>query len=347
MVYWLSAVEMTAVASSDSFYLFFDDCRYFIPFQFSFFLLLGVAALKSKVRRICAAFLLILGILSLNSILFREPWGRVAKYKGYSYSQLGGVRGHIWPQFYPAFEDYLESLSRYREPDRFYVLWNSLYGLQFEKDLRNPEKIKHLKEHFEEKYWPAFAENLGYAIGVQSNIAFRTSDPVLETLPPKYRGFFYMGFVSSTIFNNLENVSNYLQWAAPLSGEERKWFYFMMGEFCPFNLGVEGRDLVLKRVHQESPQEVSAFFRGVGVRCMLNWMVDGFEFSQAMKNLEVKVPEEYEKDFYWGVGWGVRQESAEDRQRGLDWLKELPPEHYPSAWEGFKNCEETYQIPNA
>ncbi len=345
-IYWLSSVEMTAVAASDSFYLFFDDCRYFVPFHFSFFLLLGVACSGNWFKRAAAGIFLILGVYGLSTVMFREPWGQVLKFKGYSYAQLGGIRGHVWPQFSSSFEEYLKSLDKYKNPDRYFVYLHSLYGLQFEKDLKNPEKIKRLEALIPPGSMASFAESLGYAAGAQEGISFNPKDPMVELIPADYRYFFFMGIVNSTLFDNLQNVGKYLDYGRQLGEKEREGFYFMLGQFCPFNLGQEGMQMVLNKEHGESETEVRAFFRGVGVRCMLNWMVDGFRFSQAVKNLNFPIPDKYLDDFYRGVGWGVRQQSAEDRERALLWMQELPAASRAVAMEGFVACEKIYGIPS-
>lgn len=347
MVYWLSSVEITAVGNSNSFYLFFDDCRYFVPFHFFFFILLGIGMAHDKKNSLFFLTLLLLSTINLSTVLFREPWGRVLRYKGYSYMQLGAVRGHLWPEYFKDFDDYLKNIRQYQDPDRFFAFWTSLYGLQFEKNLKDPEKIKNLFLGTPKEYEPHLSEGLGYALGAQEGIRFSQKDPVLDLIPKPYHGLFYAGLVDANIYNEFDKLEIYLEYASSLSPEERSWFYFMLGQFCPFNRGKDGLDLILKRTHHETDQDLAQFFRGVGVRCMLNWLVDGFEFQQARMNLKFQIPPAYENDFFWGVGWGVRQQTAEDRLRGLDWLDKLPATGQSQALEGFIACEKMYHIPNS
>lgn len=344
-VYWLSSVELTAVADSDSFSLFFDDCRYFVPFHFAFFMAMGLACSGTALKRTGGALLLAFGILSLTSISFRDPWGQVLKYKGYSYSQLGSVRGHIWPDFYPDFLTYMESMKAYDERDRFFLFWNSLYGLQFEKGLRDPVKLKKIIEAVPGERYPQLGEGLGYAFGAQEGVKIDPADPLFTLIPPEAKKYFFMGIITSTLYQELQGAPAYFDYARKLAPEEREWFYFMMGEFCPFGLGQEGADIVAQKRRGETPEEVRAFFRGTGVRCMLYWIVDGYEFRQAFKFLDFSIPAEYMKDFYWGVGFGVRQQVAEDRLRALNWLNELEPAARAEAMKGFIECERIYRIP--
>lgn len=345
-IYWLSSVELTAVRESDSFLLFFDDCRYFVPFHFFFFILAGIGASRIRLGKAVSAVMVLLCLFGLQSISFREPWGRVAKYKGYSYSQLGSSRGHIWPQLFPDFESYLKHIGTYSDPDRFFLYWFSFYGLQFEKDVKNPSKWEKIQAAVPEELRPHSSEGLGYAIGAAEGIKFTPADPIMEKIEPASRGLFYANWVQANFYNDFDLLDDYIEYSLKLSPEEREGIYFMLGQFSPFERATNvGAEMIINREHGETNRELGAFFRGLGVRCMLSWMVDGYSFEKSFRDLSPAVPEKFLKDFYWGLGWGVRIQTAEDRLRGLDWLAKLPEERRVLALEGFQACEKTYRIP--
>lgn len=352
LCYWLSSVEINAVAEPEFFYLFFDDCRYFVPFHFAFFILLGIgcsgfnsSVSGSLLKKAAAVSIGLFGILALMTVSFVEPWGSVLHYKGYAYSQLGALRGHIWPQRSPNFEKHLESLERYKMPDRFFVFWNSLYGLQFEKDLNNPEKIKRLMNEVPVQYRPHMAQGIGYGIGAQGGLHAQFREAVLKLIPAEYHSFFYLGFVDSTMGIGTEKVEDFLRFASTLPGEVRGVFYFEVGHICPYEMKKDGLDFILKRPNHETDADLKSFFRGIGVRCMINWIFDGFTFEKAVKNLGFDIPAQYQDDFYWGVGWGLCHQTAEDRPRAAAMLDEIPKDRREQVLSGFNDCVKSYAIP--
>lgn len=343
--YWLSSVELTAVRESDSFLLFFDDCRYFVPFHFFFFILAGIGASQIRFGKIAGALMVLISLSGFQSILFREPWGQVMKYKGYSYAQLGSSRGHIWPRLFPDFESYLKNIRTYSEPDRFFLYWFSFYGLQFEKNVKDPAKWEMLKAAVPEKMRSHLSESLGYAAGAGEGIDFKPDDPILSKIEPAARGLFYANWVQANFYNDFNLLDEYIDYSWKLSPEEREGIYFMLGQFSPFERGPGAADIITDRRHSETDLEIGAFFKGLGIRCMLSWMVDGYSFEKSFRELNPAVPDKFLKNFYEGLGWGVRIQTAEDRLRGLDWLAKLPVQERHWALEGFQACEKTYRIP--
>lgn len=344
-IYWLSAVEITLIPGIEYSQYFFEHCRYFIPFHFFFMMLLGIACAKSRWGKIAALILAGLGIYGFASVSFLEPWGNVLHTKGYSYVQLGALRGHIWPRHSRNFESYLKSIERYPMPERFFVLWASLHGFQFEKDLNDPEKIRKLMEAVPPEYQKYVAEGIGYGLGAQQAWRFDLEGPVMAAIPPEFRKFFYLGFITLAMTESPVDSENYPDFAARFPPEGRDTFYFVLGHFCPFERKPGGLDLVLNRRHLETEADLKSFFRGVGVRCMVNWIVEGVPFPQAVKSLGFEIPAAYQNDFYSGAGWGLRRFFAEDRLLGLARLGEIPSDARGQALAGFEACEKFYAIP--
>ncbi len=343
-VYWLSSVEINAVTESNLFYLFFDDCRYFIPLHFSLLMLGAIAAVRGKGRWFFS-ILIVFGLYGLSGISFVEPWGSVLRYKGYSYAQLGSIRGHIWPKHYPSFESYLKDLNRYRMPDRYYVSWYSFYGLQFEKDLASREKVKRLMDAVPPSLMPQIVQGIGYGIGAQQATDFDPDSPWMAAIPGKYHKFFYLGFADAAMGGGIATIDQVLEFGDRLSAEERGGFYFLLGQICPYEKKPGGLDAILKHSAPGIVPNFKSFFQGIGIRCSINWTLEGYAFPKAVKNLGFEIPAEFLDDLYFGVGWGIRTQFAEDRIRGLDVLKEIPGDRRAQALAGFEACEKTYAIP--
>ena len=84
-------------------------------------------------------------------------------------------------------------------------------------------------------------------------------------------------------------------------------------------------------------------YRGLGAEAAAHWIWI-LNYERTFEALLAKLPPEAQADFFWGVGWGLRVETVEDRTRALDWLHRLQPETQAWAWEGFQAFEKWYGI---
>lgn len=95
--------------------------RYLAPLHF-FIMLLSAILLSEKYRRLFI-FCLILGVLGQSSLIFKEPFGRAQKYKGYSYYRVGTQWIHTLRPAVKNSKDLEHELSKRNSADAYFLLW--------------------------------------------------------------------------------------------------------------------------------------------------------------------------------------------------------------------------------
>jgi hypothetical protein len=194
-------------------------------------------------------------------------------------------------------------------------------------------------------YRSRLAEGLGYAVGLRHGAEPGSLARALAWAPEEARDHFYRGLSGGLAAVLAERPAEYLERVSAVDHAYRRHFYTSLGAVL--------RPCYAPRPSKPCPTLTSpasglhgeaqaAFYRGLGQASVAVRSRD--EDSSLLLFLAYVVPGTYHRDFFWGMGWAVREVFTEDRARAVDWIGRLPVADRPSALDGVRACEAWYRL---
>jgi len=305
-------------------YLGFFAARYLVPLHF-FILLLTAIALGVQRLRFFKIALIILGLISQGSLLFREDFGRALHYKGYSYHRLGFGWGFSNTLSGGKSKDIWKILSHYPEG-----IHRQIYRGFVERNFaHHPEEIKPESIFQSLKTLPPpyryyYLESLG---NFNEPHASQWLGVVLKGLAEEERKYIYHGLAAAS-----KRIRNFSLTDPSSQREANRWWLSVYEKENSQDIRLKRK----KRVHRERGELFGYLWRLSGC---------GFEEALTLVPLHVlRSRSAYPEDFYWGAGWGVRTIADDDRIRAMDWIKRLPPEGRGPARQGSLAYDKWYWL---
>lgn len=323
-------------------YSFLITFRYYTPFFFFWFLLMGISAAKTKIPGLIMIPLAALSLFSSAGLYFKQPPGSGLDIKGYSYSRLAIDATRFLNPSEDLCSQVLKISESFEEADRLVFIHKILKNAAWRPDIRvslaipphAPEKIRRLFAlELPAFAWPVYGEE--------------TLEKLLEfgrMIQEPEREYFYKGlfthegnFESAAVTGIIEDPSR----LEKVPENFRKWFYWGMGKFYPpDSSGKYENGIYEKFLLTASPAMLRWYYRGMGSRVWVDVHGSLYVYSDylnAIRHAVMLVPERYREDFYWGVGWQFRKRFYRDWKRVMSWNSKLPPEGRTPALEGSFN----------
>ncbi len=299
------------------------DYRYFVIFHFPALVVLGVCASRNRAAAFLGAVLLLMGFWGQAQLWFKEPFASAARYRGYSYYQMGWVWGPLLSSE-EGRRKVFSKLAEYPEKDRFFLIWGLSYAA---KPAELDTEI--FRPFLPEAYGLAAARDLKAPRGLPENLK----------ILPQAEEKFQRGLSSAVYFNGPGYLPEYLQSFTP--GQESYFNESLGGYF--YVSGGFGMEELKSIMETERARD---FVRGAGREAGSAWVYDRLDILSALSKLQLDVPELLEPALFEGLGWSLRRELAEDRTRALDWAGRLPGKYRAYAVKGIEECEAWYGIKN-
>ncbi len=320
------------------------ETRYFPPLHLIGLIIVTVALVHAPAGRLLAALLLALGALGQGTLVFQHSAPGVLHYAGVSYGQLGflwqsrrplGVENadQLWPR-----------LAAFR-PDRARLVFSGFVDGGFAQWAGDLARMPRFVAETPVAYRTLLAEGLGYAAGLRHGADAGGVARAVTSAPEEGRDHFFRGLSGGLAAALAERPAEYLERIAAVGVPYRHHFYTSLG-------------VVLRRCYASRPSEPcptavpptsgfdgeaqAAFYRGLGQASVAIRSRD--EGSSFLLFVADVVPPTYHGDFFWGMGWAVREVFTEDRARAVDWIGRLPVAGRPRALEGLRACEAWYRL---
>ncbi len=324
--------------------------RYYTPIYFFGFILLGIALGNARIPKFLILSLVALSLIAPSPLYFNSPLGQGFRYKGYSYAQLG----IDWLQLLDASKDLYPQISKlasYFTPrDRRIFFWSLLRQTKWENNvhLGLPDSF----ETIPEDYRPFIAREFS-AFYYLSSEKHTLKDLLNQDgrFPAQYRPYFYKGFLTffeGYWFDEFEKNQDFLNKLSPAS---RHWAAWGLGKvarssFPPGEEALKARDLSINL----SDEEKCWYYRGIGSSLLDHSYGSIYVYSDRIneiKQAEQRIPDKYRKNFYWGVGWKLREKLGRDPQKVSDWIERLPQLFQKDATYGARNFDIWYGYKSA
>ena len=349
----------------------FIHSRFLAPLQVFGILLLAVAVTRVRAGGLVLAGLLTLGLVGQSALVFREPAGRALAYLGYSYVHLGGLWQTRLGLSPAALADGRRRFDHFHEPERA-ALYRGAAG-----ETTSAEALEAQLREVPAAYRPYFFEVFGREVAVERGISRAEVAARLGRLPVSDRAFacrgFELGRVHEAARSGWRELEPRALSGAPLpcadpttpplafgyllavyrhqdegcawlrtelasrTREALPWVYRGLGQGTVFlemaRTGVPGG--VWPTGLSGEP---SRCWPGVPVRARVLAPPDTIE------SLARDVPAAYRGDFFWGVGWGIRDFMSEDPVRARDWIVRLPAEARTAALDGAEAAARWYRF---
>ncbi|MBI3318373.1 MAG: hypothetical protein HYZ90_04385 [Candidatus Omnitrophica bacterium] len=323
----------------------FEHFRFFSVLYCLFLLFLSVCFRPGRLSLISLCLLLGLGAVGQGSLLFREPFGRALRYQGYSTLMLGSLWGGSRHPFPEGFARFQSLADRFEEPRRRYLYWGLSNVMAGQGKGKEPVLLGEAVRRVPPAYRSYFLQGWG-----------RVSDPIGGNPVPglilaPFRGeepyFFYGLAEEMTTVSPHRPVEETLRFLREKRPPYPELFYFCLGGALYDDLEREGWDeAALERLESLGREEKAWVCRGMGESAAIYWVCTDTLFSGVFSRLRGRLSPEDRSEFYWGIGWGLREpiRTMEDRARALDWLSRLPEGIRPRAREGLRAFESWYGI---
>lgn len=314
------------------------ESRYFQPLHF-FLIFLAAAAipLRPSIFKVLAAGILFLGLLSQKELVFQEPFARALQYRGYSYFDMGKLLANKSMKL-------IETKDDLTSHDLFYR-WGVYQGWELPEALKDSEAFRDTLASLSPAYQHLALEGWGKWWGLQP-LSPSKSLPPLENFSHNERKFIYRGLAFAAASTGEPYLRQFQHLTQEIPSDVHPLLYFYLGvPLMDSDPTLSKRTFsIIDTLPGEAQKQV---YRGAGSDFASNWAWLKLSFQRSLAILLAReVPEKSLSEFYWGIGWGLRLEFREDRTRGLDWLKRLPEAAQVAALQGFKACEEWYDIPD-
>lgn len=333
----LSSIDANDSVATAAHYRLFENSRYFVPLHFFLFGLLGILLSLPKFRG-WILFFIIAGLIGQAPLWGKEPFGRAFLYRGYSMEMLGAYESQIWPEIFPSYPHYLKSLHHYPAVDKVRLIRSTAHGLQFEKRLS--EIVPEILEAAATESRMDLISGIGYGLGAQEGIHSEKITQVLSYFPSiKEQSRFYYGLVFGSMNHDMDRLydsyEKYAAYAGALPFYGQKWFCLSLGHLAAYGPTLGARIEAALKQNGVGEKGTGWFYRGAGFRAGMNWVQEKLSFEETVRDLSLQIPPAQEINFYWGIGWGLRNEWGGDPLRARDWISRLPENIQPQAMKGL------------
>jgi hypothetical protein len=317
--------------------LYVFDLRYLTPLAFFSLLATSIALDRHHNWKAGLTWLLILGALGQEPMLFKDKHGLAFETKGYSYVTLGNRLTDTFP-FEKHRDDYPVMASLFSKDDGFYFLLGALqldFGLNELED-GGPDDWEIPKDQ------PAavqrlYAERLGIAIASRQ----RSREEVLQRLSgttPELQAGILRGYFAS---QDEPTLKSWLTTETP--AEHRALACRRLGMLLdPYGPEfIQTKDDFCGGVSE-------SFYHGAGDSLICEDCLYLPAFQEFLRTFPERLPRNLRAEadaVSWSLGWNVRKALPEDRVRALHALRKLPSIYWPSAAQGFEACEKLYELP--
>ena len=353
----------------------FPNFRYFSPIYYFSFCLFSLSVCSKKSSVFLLSVLLGLGLIGQGSLLFQESVGRALHYQGYTYIGLGEIWGRYLYPFPYRLKEFSLLADRFREQERRYLYWglaNDLFLItevlpsSFFK-IEDPERVVRSIRRAPPSYRVYFFEKWGRSLGIR--LLMERQQPALSAsierdfgqyamfgkfIPKEdrtYFNMFYYGLAAETPWNFFGQTMDALRSIRMLNISDPTPLYFGFGQSfyrSHFEQGKKWTKGNIEILNSLGKEEKTWTYRGMGAEAAGWWLYatsnDSFTFAEAFNSIGTKASSGEGHQFSWGIGWGLRMASVEDRTRALDWLHWLPDEIQLWAREGFLAAEKWYGV---
>ncbi len=320
----------------------FVGYRYVTPLLFMLLMAAGVWLSASRAGRTLFFALTLMGLTGQASLLFKEPFGRALAYAGTSYYQLG-TRWHF--NLYGAFtdyEDFQKQTAVFSPWERKMILWGiaQMSIITTEPGIFEPRPgpvrdltVLNMAEKEPEDVRPISYEWLG---------AWSASKGEFREVLKSSKKYFCQGWLWSP-----RQAEAFMDCPDCYAGKETCDINQLELAALYFgNVDEPAWKNRFKSIAAFQPEERQRAYRGLGRAFFLFDAVLNPLYKKADLVEPQLPPAGGLTDFYWGVGWGIRERFREDRVRALDWAKRLPLEGREAAKQGIETFEEWYGIKN-
>jgi len=323
----------------------FSNFTYFSPLYYFAFSILAMASQSPRRSLFPLGMLVGLGLMGQGSLLFNEPAGRAFHYRGYSYLNLGASWAISLYPFPRRFREFSERAGRFGNLERRY-LYLGLAGRsgtvkkkgREEADLQLIHRLQPPDRHI-------VLEALGRSLNEKE---IHQIAPVANAFLKEDQPHFYHGLLTEPLLGSASQIRTEEKYLRFLHEKHTTYpapsYYFGVGQSLYWHLEPEGRrDKPIEIPDSLEAEQRAWIYRGLGAEAGAHWIWI-LSYERTFDWLAARLPSDAQADFFWGVGWGMRVETVEDRLRALDWLHRLPEETQPWAWEGFQAFEKWYGI---
>ena len=357
IIYVLSGIEIPREGPADNF-------RYFVPLQLVVLMILAIVLVDGRRRRLLLLLLVTFGALGQSALLFREPFGRALEYQGHSYLELG----RLWQNDVGGAADtlitLLPRLERVPEGDRPPTFWGMTQATRFSATDLAPARVAELLRAIPPAHRRYVVLALGRDLDLATPNAAERLAAVGSVVDPREAAYLYDGAYEALVATAARgnwDVPSFLAAARPLGvpkfGDR---FQFAVGRVAAVarDPACVELDRYLGVIDAEQRRWV---YRGFGDVVGEQWLwypergrddaqcKPGRPATRGSAGIDrlasaVSLPPGDRADLFWGVGWCVRVEFAEDRRRALDWIARLPAEARSDAMSGFEAAERWFGL---
>lgn len=311
--------------------------RFFAPLQMVVLVLAAGAIARGREGPAALLILAALGLLGQAALLSLHIPAHLAQYRGYSYVQLGQAwAGRLYPRS-AMFAEATSTLAKFPEPSRTFV-YRGLFDVTQD---RWPDPLAALArlDEVPPAYRGIALEAVVGAVARRHAIGPDGLDALARPLSPRERDHLYRGYLDGfgvTWRELLAARSEFERQASGLRDRFHRKLGALAAEEC-YERRAEPCATVMRDVYGLDEAGRRQAFRGIGEVAALD-----FRASRLFEEARVAggaVPEPHRADFFWGVGWALRESFEEDALRALDWIARLPAQGRPAAREGLRAYE--------
>lgn len=323
----------------------FVGFRYLSPLYYFTLCLLALALHLRKRPLLPLGVLLSLGLIGQSSLLLNEPAGRALKYKGTSTVLLGYTWGGFLHPFPEGLGPFQRLADRFNPEQRRYLYWGLSYLLSL---VDTSEGAFGEIQKIPPEYRAYFIEDWGRYLATFRPEEFDRNLSLGRTLTEDEQPYFYYGLATKMVLGIPDRTARTalrLFSIQRVNPSYQRFYYFDLGRqfyWALLQQGLKGEPIEISQSVQE--EEKAWFYRGMGADAAQHWILS-HRFARPFDPLVEKFPTEAEREFLWGVGWGLwALDRVEDRLRVLDWLQRLEDREKPWALKGFEAFEQWYRI---
>jgi len=349
----------------------FIASRFLAPLQVFGILLLAVAVTRIRAGGLVLTGLLTLGLVGQSALVFKEPPGRALAHLGHSYVHLGVVWQTRLGSSAAALAAGRRRFDRFGELERT-ALYRGAAG-----ETTNAEALEAQLREVPAAYRPYSLEAFGRELAVEPAIPRVDVAARLGRLPEPERTFACHGFGLARVHEAARSGWRELEpWALigpPIPCAQSRAPLVALGYLLAvYRHRDEGCAWLSTELASRTRVELPWVYRGLGQgavflemartgvpggvwptglsgepsRCWPDAPVRARVLAppDTIESLVRDVPAAYGADFYWGVGWGIRDFMSEDPVRVSDWIARLPTGARSGALEGAEAAARWYRL---
>ncbi len=317
--------------------------RYFSSSQFYGLCFFSVIAGLNRRKWMAAMVLAVVYGIGVHASLLRFiSWGDVFRHKGYSYYQLGELWQHLsWKYKDMDAGPILRKFKAEENRNAFYQ--GFIFGYPFSKENLENFPLKELQALAPKKH-KFFMEALGRYYAFEN---FRDLDAVAARagkLAPREAESFYKGLSFGAASRGDGLLAFYISQLDKIPSRHHPFFYFSLGILI-YNQSEPGWEEAVRIFNSFPENEKKRWvYRGMGRDAAATWIGSRMRLAKILETVPLPVPEKWQKDFCWGIGWGVRGALREDRERAIQWIRmRIPEKDQAAALKGLDSYEKWYQ----